>query len=133
MKPVLQVFTNPTMMREVAKDLEQLPGATVFHADMDPVQQFFIINDIFPFGRIEFEQEGGVVTSIKCLDSHEDSEYEVPELEQVRIEVFIDTPNIFPQMEDPIHHIEVIHKGGVVSIEILKQRGVMSSSLDTSL
>ncbi|MHA1935237.1 MAG: DNA polymerase domain-containing protein [Candidatus Thorarchaeota archaeon] len=125
MKPVLQVFTNPTMMREVAKDLEQLPGATVFHADMDPVQQFFIINDIFPFGRVEFEQEDGVVTSIKCLDSHEDSEYEVPELEQVRIEVFIDTPNIFPQIEDPIHHIEVIHKGGVVNIEMDDEREML--------
>ncbi|MHA2206620.1 MAG: DNA polymerase domain-containing protein [Candidatus Thorarchaeota archaeon] len=125
MKPVLQVFTNPTMMREVAKDLEQLPGATVFHADMDPVQQFFIINDIFPFGRVEFKHDSGVVTSIKCLDSHEDSEYEVPELEQVRIEVFIDTPNIFPQMEDPIHRIEVIHKGGVVNIEMDDEREML--------
>jgi hypothetical protein len=41
-KRVLQVFTTPDMHWKVARDLETLPGATVFHSDLNPVQQFFI-------------------------------------------------------------------------------------------
>ena len=116
-KRVLQVFTTPDMHWKVARDLETLPGATVFHSDLNPVQQFFITNEIFPFGRVEFELEGSTVTEIKCLDSREDVEYETPELEEMGIAAFIDTQSIFPAMEDPIHHIDVYHRGELILIQ----------------
>jgi DNA polymerase I len=115
--PVLQVFMKPGTLQEVAKDLERLPGATVFHADIDPVQQFFITNDMFAFGRVEFEVRGDEVISIRCLDKHDDPEYDIPELEMMDFEVLIATEQIFPRMEDRIQHIEVYHRDGTVCIE----------------
>lgn len=115
--PVLQVFTTPDALQEVAKDLELLPGATVFHADINPVQQFFIANDMFAFGRVEFELRGDEVISIRGLDKRENPEYDIPELEMMDFEVFIATEQIFPKMEDRIQHIEVYHRGGTVDIQ----------------
>jgi DNA polymerase elongation subunit (family B) len=121
-KPVIQVFTLPDSIRAVAEDLERLPGATVFHADIDPVQQFFITREIFPFGRVEFEFTGETVTHIKCIDDREAVQYEVPDLQEVRIEVFMDTDRLFPTMEDPIHHIEIESNGKIVTIRERDER-----------
>ncbi|MFW9961134.1 MAG: hypothetical protein ACFFDV_08955, partial [Candidatus Thorarchaeota archaeon] len=115
--PVLKVFTTPDALQDVAKDLEQLPGATVFHADIDPVQQFFIANELFAFGRVEFEAKGDEVVSIRGLDRREDPEYDIPELKIVDFEVVIATEQIFPKMEDRIQHIEVYGGEGTVHIE----------------
>ena len=75
MTPVLQVFTTPDAQREVARDLERLPGATEFHADIDPVHQFFITEDMFAFGRVEFELKGDEIVKVECLDEREYPEY----------------------------------------------------------
>jgi len=115
--PVLQVFTTPDALQDVAKDLEQLPGATVFHADIDPVQQFFIANELFAFGRVEFEAKGNEVVSIRGFDRREDPEYDIPELKIVDFEVVIATEQIFPKMEDRIQHIKVYGGEGTVHIE----------------
>jgi len=114
---VLQVFVRPGVQEEVARELEGLPGAVVFHSDIDPVQQFFISNDIFPFGRVEFEAKEDIVSQIRCLERREDTEYETPPLEEVSLDVFIDSKCVFPRMEDPIHHIELTHNGEVLHIE----------------
>ncbi len=114
---VLQVFTTPDALWEVARDLERIPGTTVFHADIDPVQQFFINEEIFPFGRVEFELDDNTVTQIRCLDRREDSEYEIPDLEEIGFEVFVDTRQIFPRIDDKIHHIDIYHRGLTIRIE----------------
>jgi DNA polymerase elongation subunit (family B) len=81
---VLKVSTTPDALREVAGDLEKLPGATVYHADIDPVQQFFIDQTLFAFGRVEFELKGtDEVTKISSLDERENPEYDIPELEEL--------------------------------------------------
>jgi len=124
-KPVLQVFMRPGAQEEVARELEKLPGATVFHADIDAVQQFFISNDIFPFGRVEFELSNDTVTKIRCLEKREDTEYETPELEEIGLDIFADTRHVFPRMEDPIHHIEVSHKDEVIHISDRDEREML--------
>lgn len=123
--PVLQVSTTPDALRDVAEDLKRLPGATVFHADIDPIQQFFIMTEVFPFGRIEYELSGNEVTELKCLDNREDAEYETPDLEELRFEVFVDTERIFPDIDDPIHHIEVYHDHEVIPIEGSDEREIL--------
>ncbi|MBN2228716.1 MAG: hypothetical protein JW779_03910 [Candidatus Thorarchaeota archaeon] len=115
--PVLQVFTTPDVMDKVVKDLERLPGATVFHADIDPVQQLFIAKDLFAFGRVEFERRGDEVVKIASLDRREDPRYDIPDLDMMDFEVLISTEQIFPRMEDRIHHIVVYHRDGVIHIE----------------
>ncbi len=126
MTPVLQVSTTPDALREVAEDLEKLPGATVFHADIDPVQQFFIDRTLFAFGRVEFELKGDdEVVEISCLDEREDPEYDIPELEELGFEVFVDTDQIFPKMEDQIHHIEIYYKGRTIHIEDQSERIIL--------
>ncbi|MFX1483346.1 MAG: DNA polymerase domain-containing protein, partial [Promethearchaeota archaeon] len=123
MTPVLQVYTTPDALREVAEDLEKLPGATVFHADIDPVQQFFIERTMFAFGRIETELKGDdEITRITVLDDRENPEYDIPELEEIGLEVFVDTDQIFPKMEDQIHHIEIYYKGRTIHIEDQEER-----------
>ncbi|MFW9789053.1 MAG: DNA polymerase domain-containing protein [Candidatus Thorarchaeota archaeon] len=123
--PVLRVFTTPDALREVAKDLEKLPGATVYHADIDPVQQFFIAKTMFAFGRVEFELKGNEVVSVKRLDEREDPKYEIPELEELGFEVFVDTEQIFPRMEDRIHHIEVYYNEEIIRIEDYDERNIL--------
>ncbi|UCE09760.1 MAG: hypothetical protein JSW61_12425 [Candidatus Thorarchaeota archaeon] len=130
-KRVLQIFTTPDMHWEVTRDLEKLPGATVFHADIDPVQQFFIMQEIFPFGRVEFEEKNGCITTITCLDSREDVEYEIPELDEIRIEVFADTDRIVPDVEDPIHHIEIHHRDGVIRVEDVDEQRLLTAFQET--
>jgi DNA polymerase elongation subunit (family B) len=125
MTPVLQVFTTPDAQREVAGDLERLPGATVFHADIDPVHQFFITEDMFAFGRVAFELKGDEIVKVECLDEREDPEYEIPELEELGFEVFVDTDQIFPKMEDRIHHIEVYYRGETIHIEDFEERNIL--------
>ncbi len=125
MSPVLQVFTTPDAQREVARDLEKLPGATVFHADIDPVHQFFVTNDMFAFGHVEFELKGDEIVEIKCLDKREDPKYDIPELEELGFEVFVDTDQIFPKMEDGIHHIEVYYRGNTILIEDEEERNIL--------
>jgi DNA polymerase elongation subunit (family B) len=125
MTPVLQVFTTPDAQREVAGDLEKLPGATVFHSDIDPVHQFFITKNMFAFGRVAFELKGDEIVDIECLDEREDPEYEIPELEEVGFEVFVDTEQIFPKMEDRIHHIEVYYEGDTIHIEDYEERSIL--------
>ena len=125
--PVLQVLTTPEAQREVAADLEKLPGATVFHADIDAVQQLFIAKNLFAFGNVEFELRGDEIAHIKCLDDRENPEYDLPEFEEMDFEVLIDTDQIFPDMEDRIHHIDVYHRERTIRIddedegEILRQ------------
>ncbi|KXH70894.1 MAG: hypothetical protein AM326_12210 [Candidatus Thorarchaeota archaeon SMTZ-45] len=123
--PVLQVFTTPDAQREVARDLEKLPGATVFHADIDPVHQFFIAKDMFAFGRVEFELRGDEIVDVECLDERENPKYEIPELEELGFEVFVDTEQIFPRMEDGIHHIEVYYRGETIRIEDEEERSIL--------
>ena len=115
--PVLQVFTSPEAQQEVARDLEKLPGAIVFHADIDAVQQFFMASDMFAFGRVEFEAKDNETINVRCIDDREDPEYDLPELEEIDFEVFVDTDQIFPTMEDAIHHIEIYHRGKTIRIE----------------
>ncbi len=122
---VLQVFTTPDALQEVARDLEKLPGAIVFHADIDPVHQFFIAKTMFAFGRVEFELKGDEIVTIECLDDREDPRYEIPELEELGFEVFVDTDQIFPRMEDSIHHIEVYHEGKTIRIEDEMERSIL--------
>ncbi|MHA2380233.1 MAG: DNA polymerase domain-containing protein [Candidatus Thorarchaeota archaeon] len=122
---VLQVFTTPDALWEVARNLERIPGMTVFHADIDPVQQFFIDRKVFPFGRVDFEVKGDIVTKIRCLDRREDSEYEIPDLEEIGFEVFVDTRQIFPKMDDKIHHIDVYHRGLTIRIEGENEREIL--------
>ncbi|MHA1768967.1 MAG: DNA polymerase domain-containing protein [Candidatus Thorarchaeota archaeon] len=117
MTPVLRVSTTPDARRRVADDLARIPGATVYHADIDPIQQFFIVHNVFPFGRIEYESIEGEITHLRGLDNREDVEYETPDLEEMRFEVFVDTERIFPDIEDPIHHIEVYNRGQTIRIE----------------
>ncbi|MFW9847198.1 MAG: DNA polymerase domain-containing protein, partial [Candidatus Thorarchaeota archaeon] len=122
---VLQVSTTPDAHRELAKDLERLPGVTVFHGDMVPVHQFFIENDIFPFGRVVFEAKDDNITEIQCIDNREDSEYDIPELEEIGFEVFMDARRVFPRIEDKIHHIDVYHKGLTIRIEGESEREIL--------
>jgi len=114
---VLEVFTTPEAQQEVAGDLEKLPGATVFHADIDAVQQLFITKDLFAFGNIEFDLHNNEVIDIRCLDDRENPEYSLPEFEEMEFEVLIDTDQIFPGMEDRIHHIDVYHRGRTIRVE----------------
>ncbi|MHA1944265.1 MAG: DNA polymerase domain-containing protein, partial [Candidatus Thorarchaeota archaeon] len=123
--PVLQIFTTPDALREVAGDLEKLPGATVFHADIDPVQQFFIERTMFAFARVEFDLKGNEVVRITCLDERENAEYDIPELEELGFEVFVDTDQIFPKMEDRIHHIEIYYRGETIRIEDYDEEAVL--------
>jgi DNA polymerase elongation subunit (family B) len=115
--PVLQVFMTPDAQREVAEDLKKLPGAIVFHADIDAVQQFFMEKTLFAFGNVAFEVQKGEITFIECLDDRDNPEYDLPEFEEMDFEVFIDTDQIFPTMEERIHHIEVYHRGETIRIE----------------
>ena len=125
--PVLEVLTTPDAQREVATDLEKLPGAIVFHADIDAVQQLFIAKDLFAFGNVEFELHGNEIVQIKCLDDRDNPEYDLPEFEEMDFEVLIDTDQTFPGMEDRIHHIDVFHRERTIRIddedegEILRQ------------
>ena len=125
--PVLQVLTTPEAQREVAADLEKLPGAIVFHVDIDAVQQLFIAKNLFAFGNVEFELRGEDIVHIECLDDRDNPEYDLPEFEEMDFEVLIDTDQIFPVMEDRIHHIDVYHRGNTIRIdeedegEILRQ------------
>jgi len=125
MTPVLEVFTTPEAQREVARDLEKLPGATVYHSDVDPVHQFFISKTMFAFGRVEFEVKGDEIIYVECLDKREDPKYEIPELEELGFEVFVDTDSIFPKMEDSIHHIEVYYRGETIRIEDEMERNIL--------
>ncbi|MHA2158348.1 MAG: DNA polymerase domain-containing protein [Candidatus Thorarchaeota archaeon] len=123
---VLKVSTTPDALREVAGDLEKLPGATVYHADIDPVQQFFIDQTLFAFGRVEFELKGtDEVTKISSLDERENPEYDIPELEELGFEVFVDTDQIFPRLEDRIHHIEVYYDEETIRIEDSHERSIL--------
>ncbi|MEM4734155.1 MAG: DNA polymerase domain-containing protein [Candidatus Thorarchaeota archaeon] len=104
---VLQVFVRGNSLQRVAEDLETLPGAIVFHADLDAVQQFFIDREIFPFSLIEYETDGIELFDIRCLSRREEVEYEVPPLREIQIEPYMETRGPFPRIEDPIHHIRV--------------------------
>ncbi|TFG32573.1 hypothetical protein EU528_03010 [Candidatus Thorarchaeota archaeon] len=115
--PVLQILTTPEAQREVAADLEILPGATVFHADIDAVQQLFIEKNLFAFGNVEFDLQNDEIVRIECLDDRDDPEYDLPEFEEIDFEVLIDTDQIFPSMEDRIHHIEVYHRDNTIRID----------------
>ncbi|NHI83632.1 MAG: hypothetical protein EAX81_04960 [Candidatus Thorarchaeota archaeon] len=125
MRPVLQVFTTPDAHWEVARDLERLPNTTVFHADIDPVQQFFIEEDVFPFGRVRFQTKGEKIVELRCLDRREDSKYAAPDLDEIGLEVFVDTESIFPRMEDPIHHIDLFHDGKTYRIEEHDEKAIL--------
>ena len=114
---VLEVFTTPDAHWEVAKDLERLPNATVFHGDIDPIQQFFIKEEVFPFGQVKFRTKQDRIVDLTCLDRREDSEYEVPDLDEVGFEVLVDTENLVPTVEDPIHHIDLYHNGKTYRID----------------
>ncbi|MHA1636747.1 MAG: DNA polymerase domain-containing protein [Candidatus Thorarchaeota archaeon] len=114
---VLRISTVMGKQKDVAEALEHLPDAVVFHADIDPVQQFFIDRGVFPFGRVEFEQHRGTVTKIQCLDSREDAEYEMPDLVEAWIDVYIDSESLFPKMDDPIHHIDVRVNDRAIRVE----------------
>jgi DNA polymerase elongation subunit (family B) len=124
---VLQVFTEVGQQREVAKDLEKLPDAVVYHAEIGPVQQFFLAEEIFAFGRIEFETEGKRVTAIKCLDNREEAEYDIPDLEEIGIEVYVASGRVFPLLEDPISHIEVYHRGKIIQLGERTERETLLS------
>ncbi|MHA1949730.1 MAG: DNA polymerase domain-containing protein [Candidatus Thorarchaeota archaeon] len=126
MTPVLQVYTTPDSLREVAGDLEKLPGAVVYHADIDPVQQFFIDRTLFAFGRVEFKLKGdNEVTEIWSLQERDDPEYDIPELEELGFEVFVDTDQIFPKLEDRIHHIELYYKDETIRIEDREEQSIL--------
>ncbi len=115
---VIRVFTAPCAFRRVARDLEHIPSCTVFHSDIDPVQQFFIEDEVFPFGRIEVEtdkREG--IISLRGLDDRENVEYDVPQLKEIQLEVFIQTEGIFPHENDPIQRVEIYHNGRTIRIE----------------
>jgi DNA polymerase elongation subunit (family B) len=114
---VLEVLVTPDAQREVAADLEKLPGATVFHADIDAVQQLFIKKNMFAFGNVKFDLQGDEIVSIECTDERNNPEYTLPKFEEMDFEVLIDTDQIFPSMEDRIHHIEVYHNGKIIHIE----------------
>ncbi|TXT57557.1 MAG: hypothetical protein BAJATHORv1_10259 [Candidatus Thorarchaeota archaeon] len=114
--PVIRIYTTVDSQREVARDLEDRLHTPVYHADISPIQQFFIENEMFPFGRIEFERIGNKITSITSLDDREAIEYELPDLEEIGIEVLIQTEAFFPQDSDPIHNIVLFHKGRKIRI-----------------
>ncbi|MHA2015343.1 MAG: DNA polymerase domain-containing protein [Candidatus Thorarchaeota archaeon] len=117
MSPVLRVFTSPCALRRVADDIRRVTSATVYHADIDSVQQLFIEGGIFPFSRVRFDvDDTGIVTGIKCVDRREDVEYETPELRSIRLEVYASTTGVFPKTEDPVHHIEIIHNGESITV-----------------
>ncbi len=124
-KRVLCVRTRIGMLSDVARDLESLPDAVIYHEDIDPVQQFFIEKSIFPFGRVEFIEKNEVISDIICIDHREDVEYETPKLEEIGIEVVIDAEGVFPQFEEPIRHIEVYNKGQVIRIENENEREIL--------
>lgn len=114
---VVQVFTKPGSHWKVVNDLEKLPGATVFHADIDPVQQCFITREVFPFGRVGYELKNGEIIELKNKDDREAIHYHTPELEEIGIEVSVSTKRLFPRMEDPIHHIKIMNQGNSKVIE----------------
>ncbi len=113
---VLRVRTELGAQSEVARDLEKIPDSTVFHEDINPVQQFFMEEDIFAFGRVDFDEMNGVITDITCIDNREDAEYDTPDLVEMGIDVVIDAEGIFPLLEDPILYIEVYAQGKVERI-----------------
>lgn len=116
-KEVVQVFTQPGYHWEVANDLERLPGATVFHADIHPVQQCFITQEVFPFGKVKYELRNGKIVELKNLDNRDDIHYEIPDLEEIRLEISVNTERLFPRMEDPIHSIKIQKQGETKIIE----------------
>jgi len=129
--PGLEAFTTPEAQQEVAGDLERLPGATVFHADIDGVQQLFIAKDLFAFGNVEFALRNNEVIDIKSLDDRDNPEYSLPEFEEMDFEVLIDTDQIFPSMEDRIHHIDVYHRGRTIRIEDENEGEILRQFQDT--
>ncbi|MFO7835881.1 MAG: DNA polymerase domain-containing protein [Candidatus Thorarchaeota archaeon] len=124
-KEVVQVFTQPGSHWEVAKDLEQLPGATVYHTDINPIQQFFITQEVFPFGKVEYDCENSEIVELKNLDNREAVHYEIPDLEEVELQVSVSTKHLFPRMEDPIHHIRILHRGHTEVIEEADEKATL--------
>ncbi len=115
-KRVLEVKTLPAALKSLAKDLERLPGAIVFHADIDAVQQFFITEDIFPFGKIAFTEHNGRIIRLESRDHREEIEYETPDLEEIRFDVIARTRRIVPSFKDPIDHFKVYHQGIAIKV-----------------
>jgi len=116
--PVVLARTRPAALTSVARDLQRVPGATVFHADIDAVQQFFIERNLFPFGQVEFELSGAeVVDSIRSIDGREATRYSIPPLTTIRLNVFVRSNRLFPRPSDPIDHIEISHEGRTIRIE----------------
>ncbi len=116
--PVIRVRTGPAALYVVARDLHQIPDAVVYHADLDPVQQFFIEEDVFPFGRVEFDRSGDEMTisRVRSIDDRDDVEYEIPPLNIIRLEVFADSQRLFPHLSDPLHHVTIEHDNGRVLV-----------------
>ncbi|MCF2136109.1 MAG: hypothetical protein K9W43_02625 [Candidatus Thorarchaeota archaeon] len=123
---VIRVFTTPCAFRRVARDLERIPHATVYHADIDPVQQFFIEEEVFPFERIEAElDEREQIIQVRGLDDREAVEYETPLLDEIRLEVVIRTDRIFPQLNDPVQRVDIYHNGKLIRIEDNDERSIL--------
>ncbi|MHA1779540.1 MAG: DNA polymerase domain-containing protein [Candidatus Thorarchaeota archaeon] len=123
---VIRVFTTPCAFRQVAGDLERIPHATVYHGDIDPIQQFFIEEELFPFERIEAKvDERGHIIKVRGLDDREAVEYETPLLDEIQLEVFIRTGRIFPQLDDPIQRVEIYHEGETIRIEDDDERAIL--------
>ena len=117
-RSVIQVFTTPCAFYRLARDLETIPHAVIFHSDINPVQQMFIENDVFPFGRVKIEvDESGAITRLQSIDDREAIEYDTPDLREIALRVFIRTKRLFPQFEDPIQRIEVLSKEGTIPLE----------------
>ncbi|MBD3406613.1 MAG: hypothetical protein GF411_10905 [Candidatus Lokiarchaeota archaeon] len=125
--PVIKVYTTIGSQQEVARDLERRLHTIVYHADISPIQQFFIEREIFPFGKVEFEKEKNTIERIKTIDDRESVEYDLPELVEVGIEVMIDTHSFFPQDRDPIHHIVIFYQDKKIKVRGLTERDTLLS------
>lgn len=115
-KQVLEAKTWPDTLQRLARDLEKLPGAVVFHADIDAVQQFFITEDMFPFGKIAYDERSGQIIRLENRDQREKIEYETPVLEEIRFDVIAKTKRAVPSPMDPIDCFNIYYQGRVISI-----------------
>ncbi len=130
-RPVIRVRTTPLSVPSLARDLRRLPGATVFHADIDPVQQFFIGHDVFPFGRVRIYREGPVARAVQCLDRREDTEYTVPPLTTVHLAVCTRGEHLVPHRDDPVECIALRQRDRVYRVQCPDERDTLLSFQDT--
>ena len=83
-------------------------GIRLFNVDVPSNQMYLYTNDIFPYGYAEARCSQGSLRW-RMLERVEDTEYEVPHLESVELDVVVAREGGIAKMSDPIEKITVRH------------------------